>query len=340
MMKRTRNRLSRPEKSSRRALSGEVRGAEEALAAGAVVLYQARGGRVELDVRLEHDTVWLTQAQMATLFGRDRSVVTKHLKNVFRERELDLKSNVQSLHIPSSDKPVALYSLNAIISVGYRVKSKEGTQFRIWATETLRDHLLRGYTLNEKRLRERGLDEIERAVDLLSSTLRNQSLVTEQGRAVLDVVQRYTHAWRLLLEYDEDRLASSPTIPIEPSGELTLKDARAAIGDLRSSLASRNESSDLFGRERGDQLHGILGAIEQTFGASRCIRQHRRVPRICSTSSSRIIRSPMATSASAHCCSSSICVASFTSTVRRPGSSCRSSRSKSSSSSWAAALPT
>jgi prophage maintenance system killer protein len=100
---------------------------------------------------------------------------------------------------------------------------------------------------------------------LLSNTLRNQSLVTEQGRAVLDVVQRYTRAWRLLLEYDEDRLATSPAHPIEPSGELTLKDARAAIGDLRTSLASRNESSDLFGRERGNPLHGILGAIEQTF---------------------------------------------------------------------------
>lgn len=156
-------------------------------------------------------------------------------------------------------------SISTILSVGYRVNSKQGTQFRVWATRTLRDHLLRGYTLNEGRLRERGLNEVEQAVDLLSNTLRNQSLVTEQGRAVLDVVQRYTRAWRLLLEYDEDRLATSPAHPIEPSGELTLKDARAAIGDLRTSLASRNESSDLFGRERGNPLHGILGAIEQTF---------------------------------------------------------------------------
>ena len=233
---------------------------------GEVVLYQPPGGRIQLEVRLERETVWLTQAQMAMLFGRERSVVTKHLNNVFMDRELDRKSNVQNLHIASSDKPVALYSLDAIISVGYRVKSRQGTQFRIWATQTLRDHLLRGYTLNEKRLRERGLNEVEQAIDLLSNTLRNQSLVTEHGRAVLDVVQRYTRAWRLLLEYDEDRLATSPANPIVPSGELTLKDARAAIDDLRTSLASRNESSDLFGRERGDQLHGILGAIEQTFG--------------------------------------------------------------------------
>jgi prophage maintenance system killer protein len=245
-----------------------ARAAEKQAASGSgeVVLYQPRGGRIQLEVRLERDTVWLTQAQMAALFGRERSVVTKHLNNVFNERELERKSNVQSLHIASSDKPLAVYSLDAIISVGYRINSKQGTRFRIWATQTLRDHLLRGYTLNEQRLRERGLEEAEQAIDLLANTLRNQSLVTEQGRAVLDVVHHYARAWRLLLEYDEDRLPTSPASPIAPTGELTLDDARAAINDLRVSLTSRSESSDLFGLERSDQLHGILGAIEQTFG--------------------------------------------------------------------------
>jgi prophage maintenance system killer protein len=251
---------------TRRKTPGQSIEGPAASGGGEVVLYRPPGGRMQLEVRLERETVWLTQAQMATLFGRERSVVTKHLSNVFKERELDRKGNVQNLHIASSDKPVAVYSLDAILSVGYRVNSKQGIQFRIWATQTLRDHLLRGYTLNEKRLRERGLEEAQQAIDLLSSTLRNQSLVTEHGRAVLDVVQRYTRAWRLLLEYDEDRLATSPANPVAPSGELTLKDAHAAINDLRISLASRKESSDLFGRERGDQLHGILGAIEQTFG--------------------------------------------------------------------------
>jgi hypothetical protein len=100
---------------------------------------------------------------MAKLFGRQRSVVTKHVNNVFAEGELDRKSNVQNLHIASSDKPLAFYSLDAIISVGYRVKSKQGTRFRIWTTQTLREHLLRGYTLNETRLRERGFNELEQA---------------------------------------------------------------------------------------------------------------------------------------------------------------------------------
>ncbi len=232
---------------------------------GEVVLYKA-GGTFQLEVQLQRDSVWLTQAQMVKLFGRDQSVISRHILKVFGEDELPLEGNMQKMHIASSDKPVVVYSLDTIISVGYRVNSKQGTRFRIWATQTLRDHLLRGFTLNEKRLRERGLSEAEQAIALLSKTLKNQALVNDQGRAVLDVVQRYTHAWRLLLEYDEDRLASAPAQPVSQSSELTLADAHVAVESLRASLASRNEATGLFGRERSDQFAGILGAIEQTFG--------------------------------------------------------------------------
>jgi prophage maintenance system killer protein len=232
---------------------------------GEVVLYEAADGRIQLDVRFERETVWLTQAQMADLFGRERSVITKHVRNVLRDRELDKKSNVQNLHIASSDKPVAYYNLDVIISVGYRVKSHQGTKFRIWATRTIKDHLLHGYTVNEKRLREKGLGEIEQAVDLLSRTLNQNALVTEEGRAVLEVVQQYTRAWRLLLQYDENRLPDAPERPVKPTAELTLSHAHSAIAKLRTALAARGESSDLFGQERGGQLGGILGAIEQTF---------------------------------------------------------------------------
>ena len=114
------------------------------------------------------------------------------------------------VHNAFSDKPLILYSLDAVISVGYRVNSVRGTQFRIWATRTLRDHLLRGYTLSETRLREKGFGEIEQAISLLASTLTRHALVTGEGAAVLDVVQHYTRAWRLLLEYDEGRLADAP----------------------------------------------------------------------------------------------------------------------------------
>lgn len=240
----------------------------KALPGGEVIVYEAPDGQVRVDVRLERETVWLSQAQMAELFGRERSVITKHVRNVFREKELGEESNVHFLHVAGSDKPVGFYSLDVIISVGYRVKSLRGTQFRIWATTTLREHLVRGYTLNERRLleRERGLEEIEQAVGLLARTLTSHELVSDEGRAVLEVVQQYTRSWRLLLEYDEGRLAEAPTRPAAPGEPLTVDDVRAAAATLRQDLASRGQAGALFGQERGKALAGILGAIEQTFG--------------------------------------------------------------------------
>jgi prophage maintenance system killer protein len=239
---------------------------------GEVVLYEAPDGEVRLDVRLERETVWLTQLQMATLFGTTPENVLMHLKNVYAEKELVERSTTKDFLAVRTEgkrrvrRKLKHYNLDAIISVGYRVSSKHGTQFRIWATRTLKDHVLRGYTLNEKRLREKGLGEIEQAVGLLTRTLTQHALVTDEGRAVLEVVQQYTRAWRLLLEYDEGRLTEKPAHPLKPTADLSLEAAREAIGRLRESLAARGEASDLFGQERSDQLHGIVGAIEQTFG--------------------------------------------------------------------------
>ena len=119
-----------------------------------ILIYQAADGKAMLEVKLDQETVWLTQEQMSLLFGRERSVITKHIGSIFREGELDKESNVQNMHIAHSDKPVAFYNLDIIISVGYRVKSQQGTRFRQWATKTLRDHLVKGYTLNQQRLQE------------------------------------------------------------------------------------------------------------------------------------------------------------------------------------------
>jgi prophage maintenance system killer protein len=240
--------------------------------AGEVVLYKAPDGRFQLDVRLEQETVWLTQLQMAALFGTSPENVLIHLRNVYAEKELVGRSTTKDFLAVRTEgkrqvrRKLRHYNLDAIISVGYRISSKRGTQFRIWATQTLRDHLLRGYTLNEKRLRERGLGEIEQAVSLLARTLTQHALVTDEGRAVLEVVHQYTRAWRLLLEYDEGRLPERPGHPVKPAAGLSLGDAMAIIARLRETLAVRGEASDLFGTERSDQLHGILGAIDQTFG--------------------------------------------------------------------------
>ena len=197
-----------------------------------VIFFQAADGQVSLDVRLEADTVWLSQAQMAELFGRERSVITRHVGNVFREGELAEKSNVHFLHIAGADRPVGFYSLDVIISVGYRVKSPRGTQFRIWATQVLRQHLIQGYTLHQRRLQERGLGDLQQALALMARTLSARGLVSDEGQAVLEVVQRYSRAWRWLLAYDEDRLAPATAEPDGVPETLGLAEAQRAIGTL------------------------------------------------------------------------------------------------------------
>jgi len=189
---------------------------------GEVIVYQAPDGEVRVDVRLERETVWLSQKQIAELLDTSADNVGLHLKNIYAEGELQEAATTEDSSVVQTEgrrqvrRQLRHYNLDAILSVGYRVNSKRGTQFRIWATRTLREHLLRGYTLNERRLRERGLGEIEQAVALLARTLTTHALVTDEGRAVLEVVQRYTRAWRLLLEYDENRLPGTPARPIAP----------------------------------------------------------------------------------------------------------------------------
>ena len=252
---------------ARRSLSlriGESSSTEHSL--GDVVLYESDESGIRMEVRLERETVWLTQEQMAELFQRDQSVVSRHVRNVFEEGELDEKSSMQKMHITPAGRPATLYSLDVVVSVGYRVKSPQGTRFRIWATRTLREHLLHGYTLNEQRLRERGFNEIRQAVSLLGRTLTQHGLVTDEGQAVLEVIEDYSRTWHLLLAYDENRLAGTVSQPLEPVADLTLSDAMGLVSHLRQMLSARGESSELFGREREQQLGGILGAIKQTFG--------------------------------------------------------------------------
>lgn len=141
---------------------------------GEVVLFQAEDGKTRLEVQLDRDTVWLNQYQMTVLFDRDQSVISRHLRSVFKEGKLEKESNMQEMHIANSDRPVTFYNLDVIISVGYRVKSQRGTLFRQWATRVLRDHIVKGYTVNEQRLREEQtkLREMRQAVELLARTHR------------------------------------------------------------------------------------------------------------------------------------------------------------------------
>ena len=227
---------------------------------GEIIIYEGDNADSRLEVRLDHETVWLSQKQMADLFKRERSVITKHLRNIFVEGELDEKSNVQIMHFASSDKPVTLYSLDVIISIGYRVKSRQGTSFRQWATRVLREHIVKGYTVNEQRLREESakLLEMRQTVELLARTLTNQELVTETGRDVLAVITDYAYALALLDRYDHGTLTIEGT-----TGEL-----RHAIGydEGIAIVASMKGNFDgLFGIEKDQGFKSALGAIYQTF---------------------------------------------------------------------------
>lgn len=238
---------------------------------GEVLVYETPDGAVRVDVRLEAETVWLSLNQMAELFGRDKSVISRHLRNVFASGELERAATVAKNATVQREgdreviREIEYFNLDAILSIGYRVNSRRGTQFRIWATRTLKDYLIKGYTLNERRLRERGMAEIEQAMRLLSRTLIAHGLVRDEGQAVLDIVRQYARSWRLLLEYDENRLAAVPRRPVTPSARLSADEARAAVASLREAILARGEAGQLFGQERGEGLEGILGAIEQTF---------------------------------------------------------------------------
>jgi len=236
---------------------------------GEVLLYVAPDGKVRVDVRLDNETVWLTQEQMSQLFGRERSVISKHVGNVFRERELEPEATrakfaqVQTEGARTVTREIEHYNLDVIISVGYRVKSDQGTRFRQWATRVLREHLVQGYTFNESRLAERGLLEARQTLDLLARTLANQALVDGAGRAVLELIVGYADTWLLLLEYDEERLSLPPGA--RPSmGVLDFAKASMAIADFKRELMARREATELFGNPRGDGLESILGSIEQT----------------------------------------------------------------------------
>jgi prophage maintenance system killer protein len=229
----------------------------------AVAIYQHQDGHIE--VYVEHETVWLSQEQMSRLFGRDRTVIGRHINTVFQDGELDRESNVQNMHTAAADRPTTLYNLDVVISVGYRVKSREGVRFRKWASGVLRDHLMRGYTLNRRRL-EADAAELEAALKFVRSTRQNPELGSEAGVGLAEIMTRYTQTFLWLQRYDEGLLTEPKG---HPGGLLpTWAEATAAITRLKADLATKGQASALFGNEREEGLQSILGNIDQSvFGA-------------------------------------------------------------------------
>lgn len=222
-----------------------------------------------VEVRLDGETVWLTQVQMAELFATSTDNVSLHLKNVFADNELQESATAEDFSVVRQEgkrqvkRRLKHYNLDAIISVGYRVNSTRATRFRQWATRVLREHLTQGYSLNEHRLAERGLAELEQAMGLLAQTLERQELVTDIGREAVGIIMGYARTWRLLLDYDESRLEAPVGVRPAAAG-LSANEARRTLDALANELTSRGEASELFARDRSDNLAGILGNIEQT----------------------------------------------------------------------------
>lgn len=238
---------------------------------GEIILCQTENGRAAVDVYLRDDTVWMPLNDIARLFDRDKSVISRHLRNIFDTGELAREATVAKNETVQNEggrkvtRNIEWFNLDVIISVGYRVNSKRGTQFRIWATSILKDHLVKGYTLNQRRLAEKGVHEAQQVLSLLTNTLENQNLVSDEGISVLNIVNRYAKTWQLLLQYDEDNLPKPQTKQVT-SQVLDLEGARKAISSLKQQLLAKTEATDLFGNERSDGLAGIVGAIHQTFG--------------------------------------------------------------------------
>lgn len=232
-----------------------------------IVIYKAKDGHIELNVHLSKETVWLTQAQLSDLFNKNKSSISEHISKIFSDGELDKDSVVRNFRTTGKDGKiynVNHYNLDLIISVGYRVNSKEAINFRQWATQVLKEHIIKGYTVNNKRLAEHGFTELQQTVDLLQKTLVKHEMVNDIGKETIDLINNYAKTWNILLAYDEDRLS----LPVKNKitiNRLEYNLALDAVQSLKKDLAKRKEASNLFGNERDKGLESILNNIEQTF---------------------------------------------------------------------------
>lgn len=231
-----------------------------------LAIFEAEDGKINLSVKLDKETVWLSLSQLAQLFDRDKSVVSRHINNVFREGELESASTVaknatvQLEGNRSVTRDIEFYNLDVIISVGYRVNSKRGTQFRIWATRLLRQHLVDGYTINQKRL-----DELHRTVQIIAGILPTDDMSLSEARGVVDIIRQYGQAMEWLIWYDEHQLDESVANK-EETCQLTEDEAQNAIALLKKDLMDKGQASELFGRRRDETFGGILQTIYQSFG--------------------------------------------------------------------------
>ncbi len=233
----------------------------EKYAIGSIIIYRAEDNSVQLDVRMENESVWLTASQIAMLFGKEESNIRRHIINVFRDEEVERENNVHFLHVNGVKKPVPFYSLDVILSIGYRVNSKRAIAFRQWSTMILKEFIVKGYAINEKLRREQ-LSDLRQLVQIVGRTVQSNAVESEdETQAIFDVVLDYTYALDTLDNYDYERLTVRETTP-EERFHATYENAMQTIAALREKFGG----STLFGNEKDDSFKSSIGQIYQTFG--------------------------------------------------------------------------
>ena len=231
-----------------------------------IILYQTEDGEINIDVNIENETIWLNLNQISELFGRDKSVISRHIKNIYKDEELNRSSTVAFFATVQNEgrreikRDIEFFNLDLIISVGYRVNSKRGTQFRIWATNLLKQHLIQGYTINEKRLKEQNqkLMDLQSTIKILERTVENQKVELDEAKGLLKVISDYTYALTILDEYDHQEVKLRDTTKKE-AYLLTYEEAITVIESMKNEF-----TSSLFGNEKDESFKGSLGARYQT----------------------------------------------------------------------------
>ena len=234
---------------------------------GEIIIYKTPEKKIEVNVSLDKETVWATQDQIALIFGTQRPAITKHIRNIFKEGELNENSVSSILEHTARDGKIyktKFYDLDVILSVGYRVNSKQATQFRIWATKTLKDYLVQGFTINEKRLLEakEKFDELKASINFLQEKSKH-GILAGQEQEILSLLSNYSKTLTLLEQYDTEKV----TLQKNGKGKFVLnyENAIKIIAGIKNDLLTKKEASEFFGKENSDKLKAILGNILQTF---------------------------------------------------------------------------
>ena len=227
-----------------------------------IAIYQSKDGAIKLRADSEKETVWATQSQIAEIFEVERSVITKHIGNLLKNSEIDEKSNVQKMHIANSDKPVAVYSLDVILAIGYRTNSKRAIEFRQWATKTLHNYIINGFAINKNRI-TKNYEKFLSVVDDIKKLLPTGTSVDPKD--AIELISLFADTWLSLDAYDRDSLPKGKLT--KKKVELTAEKITANLVELKKELIRKSEATDIFGIERNKgSVAGIIGNVMQSFG--------------------------------------------------------------------------